>query len=121
MKLVAVAWCAVLAACACKGGSQSPTGPGSGTGSGSNTGGDPALCDGQRAHLESLYQAEAERTKATPSEVADNVAMVMAECKAAPAKIVACVQRATAVAVIERDCLPALDDQGSEGDRFLRK
>lgn len=106
--------------CACKGSSSGGgTGPGTGSGSGSQVGaGDPAACDGLRAHVESLYQAAAERTQMTAAEVADNVAMVLGECKAAPARVVACVSKATAVAQLESQCLAPLDDQGSEGDQF---
>jgi hypothetical protein len=136
MKLAAVVLCSALAACACKGGSQPPSGPGPGTGGGSgSTVGDPAACAGLTPHLEDLYRAEATRThkpaatpeavperdKAIAVEVADNVAMVVAECKTAPTRIVACVTKATAVAVIEQRCLAAVDDDGSEGDQFLRK
>lgn len=121
MKLCAVVLCAVLAACACKGGSPPATGPGSGSGSGSGGDGDPAACDAVAAHLTELYRAEGERTAATADEVADNVAMALADCKAAPAKVAPCLARATAVAVLERDCLPAIDDRGTEGERFLRK
>jgi|JI10StandDraft_1071094.scaffolds.fasta_scaffold112244_4 hypothetical protein len=125
MKLCAVALCAVLAACACKGGSRPGTGPGSGSGSGSGSGpggdGDPAACDAVAAHLTELYRAEGERTAATADEIADNVAMALADCKAAPAKVAPCAARATAVAVLEGDCLPVIDDRGTEGERFLRK
>lgn len=119
MKLLAVVLCAALAACACKGRSQPGTGPG--TGSGSGGGGDPATCDAIAAHVERLYRAEGERTKATDAEVADNVAMAMADCRSAPAQVAPCAAKATAVSVLERDCLPALDDRGTEGEQFLRK
>ena len=123
MKLCAVVLCAVLAACACKGRSGPATGPGGGSGSGSGSGppGDPAACDAVAAHLTELYRAEGERTGATPDEITDNVAMALADCKAAPAAVAPCAARATAVAVLERDCLPALDERGTEGERFLRK
>ncbi len=110
----------LLAGCGCKGrGTTTGPGPGSGTGSGTGTAaGDPAQCGALSAHVEELYRASAERTKMTDVEIADNVAMVLDECKAAPDRVAGCVTRATAVAQLESQCLPALDDEGSEGVRF---
>lgn len=105
----------VVAACACKGGAGGGTGPGTGSGTG---GGDPAACAGLEAHVAGLYRASAERTKMTDAEIADNVAMVLGECKQAPGRVVPCAQQATAVAQLEQQCLAPLDDVGSEGDRF---
>lgn len=120
MKLAAVALVLLAVGCGCKG--HSTTGPGGGTGSGSGTGtaggGDPARCDGLAAHVEGLYRASAERTKMTDGEIADNVAMVLASCRAAPDRVVACADKATAVAQLETQCLPALDDEGTEGEQF---
>ncbi|MBK9034085.1 MAG: hypothetical protein IPL61_22920 [Myxococcales bacterium] len=97
MKLVAVALALSLGvvACGCKGGSATKPGPGTGTGTGTptGTGGDPAACDGIAAHVTELYQAAAERTKMTEAEVADNVAMVLAECKTSADRVVACVTK----------------------------
>lgn len=121
MKLAAwlvLALVAVDAACACKG-SSSGGGTGPGTGGGSGSALDPAACDPQEAHVRDLYQASAERTKMSEAEVGDNVAMVMKECRAAPAKLVPCLARVTAVAQLEATCLPALDDDGREGRVFL--
>ena len=81
-------------------------------------GGDPARCDGVAAHVEELYRASAERTKMTDGEIADNVAMVLSSCRAAPDRVVACVGKATAVTQLESQCLPALDDEGTEGEQF---
>lgn len=111
----------VAVGCACKGSSSgSGTGPGSGSGSGSTATGDPAACAALAPHVEALYRAAAERTPMTDGEVADNVAMVLGECKDAPDRVVACVTTATAVAQLESQCLTPLDDQGTEGERFLR-
>ena len=123
MKHVALALALVVAGCGCKGRPQGPGGggggSGTGTGSGSGTGaGDPARCDSIAAHVQDLYRASAERTKLTDGEVADNVAMVLGECKTSPDKIIACATKATSVAQLESQCMPALDDQGSEGLRF---
>ena len=71
--------------------------------------------------MRELYQASAERTGMTEAEVADNVAMVMSECRAAPSKVVPCLVRSTAVAQLESACLPQLDDDGREGQVFLGK
>jgi hypothetical protein len=114
-----VALVAGLGACACKGSSSGGTGPGTGNGTGSGL--DAAACDGEEAHVRELYQAAAARTDLRDDEVADNVAMVMKECRAAPAKLVPCLARATAVAQLEGSCLPALDDDGREGQVFLGK
>jgi hypothetical protein len=113
----------VCVGCACKGSSSGGgTGPGTGTGSGSGSAkpvvGDPATCETIAAHVEDLYRASAERTQMTDGEVADNVAMVLRDCKAAPDRVVACVTKATAVAQLESQCLAPLDDQGSEGEQF---
>ena len=119
MKLAAslvVALAAVLGACACKG-SSSGGGTGPGTGGGSAL--DASACDAQEAHVRELYQASAERTKLTDGEIADNTAMVMKECRSAPATLVPCLARATAVAQLEGACLPPLDDDGREGRVFL--
>lgn len=123
MKLAALALVLLAAGCGCKGHSTTGPGGGTGTGSGSGTGtpvggGDPARCDGVAAHVEELYRASAERTKMTDGEIADNVAMVLSSCRAAPDRVVACVGKATAVAQLESQCLPALDDEGTEGEQF---
>lgn len=120
MKQVALVLVLLAAGCGCKGRSTT-TGPGGGTGTGTGTGattGDPATCASIAAHVEDLYRASAERTKMTDAEIADNVAMVLGECKVAPDRVVACATKATAVAQLESQCLPALDDEGSEGVRF---
>lgn len=126
MKQVALVLALLAACCGCKGRSTAGPGPGSGSGSGSGSGtggggpaaGDPARCATIAAHVEELYRASAERTKLTDGEIADNVAMVLGECKAAPDRVIACAAEATAVAQLESQCLPALDDEGSEGERF---
>jgi hypothetical protein len=121
MKIVTAVLCAVIAVgCACKSKPASGTtgpGTGSGTGTGAN---DVRACLTIESHVRELYQASAERTKMTDEEVGDNVAMVVASCKEAPTRIVACVGKATAVAQLESQCLPALDDDGSEGQQFAK-
>ncbi|MEZ4402224.1 MAG: hypothetical protein R3B06_19520 [Kofleriaceae bacterium] len=109
----------VAVGCACGSGAKS-TGPAGGSGTGGGGAGDPAACDAVALHVTDLYQANAERTKLTPGEVADNVAMVLGECKTAPGRVAPCAAKATAVTVLERDCLLPLDDQGSEGTQFTQ-
>lgn len=118
---LAVAVVAVSSACACKG-SKGGGGTGPGTGSGGGTGVvDAAACDGQLEHVRGLYAAAAERAGMSEGEVADNVDMVLKECRAAPGKVVPCLAKVTAVAQLESQCLPALDDEGREGQVFLTK
>jgi hypothetical protein len=111
---VMVAIVAAGASCACKGSKGGGTGPGTGGGSG----GEPAACDAQREHVRGLYQAAGGLSDV---EVADNVAMVIKECRAAPDRVVACLARVTAVVELERACLPALDDEGRDGHVFLAR
>lgn len=107
-------WLAALVAVpmvACS--SKPPTGT---TGTGSAA---PA-CDAQRARVETLYRAEAQsrEPKRVDEYVADNTAMVIGECAKAPA-IAACIGRAATVQDVE-GCLPALDEEGTEGDALAR-
>lgn len=111
-----------LAACGCKN-------KGNGGGTVGNSGGDPGACDAHAARVENLY-AESAKAAATPDEkpeaaalraqeVRDNTAMVMADCRRAPARFAPCLEKATSVAQLERDCLFPLDDAGKvEGDYF---
>ena len=122
MKLAA--WVVMVAvvvetACACKGSSSGGgTGPGTGSGTGTIDG---SACDAQLEHVRGLYGAASGRVEMSEGELADNVDMVMRECKAAPAKVVPCLAKATAVAQLEGTCLPPLDDDGREGQVFLGK
>jgi len=104
-----------LVACACPGGGAGP-----GTGAGPNGGGGGATgdCAAARTHAEQLYRAAA--SSADDPTVADNAAMVAADCAADPARVARCAAAATTVAQLESDCLVPLDDEGSEGLRFTR-
>ncbi len=104
-----------LAACACKPRAGGAAIGGDGGGGG---GGDPAACAELAPTVRALYQAEAGPDGLTAEEVADNTELVLAECREAPARVVACARAATGVAQLERDCLAPLDDEGSEGRRF---
>ena len=79
----------LLSACACK---QKTS---------RDTGGEPTSCDSISGKVSGLYKAAAERTKMTPEEVSDNTAMVIAECRTAPAHVIGCVQKVTSVAQLE--------------------
>ena len=129
MRFVTIGMVLALAACGCKqkgGGGTGPNGDGDGGGTGTgssggsvvDTSGDPAACDALATKITGLYQANAERTKMTPEEVADNAAMVMAECRTAPNHVVACVNKVTSVVQLETLCVAKLDDEGSEGLTF---
>jgi hypothetical protein len=87
-----------------------------GTGGGT---GDPADCEGVRAHVERLYRAQAgDAEPASDQAVADDVAMVMADCAAQPGRVAPCAGGAATAAELEARCLVPIDDDGSEGERF---
>ena len=114
---------ALVAACACKqGGSGDVTGPGTGTGTGGGTvaTANPGDCDALAAHVGGLYETGAVGTKMTAEEIADNTAMVLGECRAAPGTVAGCAKAATSIAQLEA-CLTPLDDEGSEGLQFQNK
>lgn len=117
-RAIAVALVTVVA-CACP--SKKPAaGAGSGgAGSGSGQVTPPAGgCEGARAKIEALYRAEAQarEPKRVEEAVADNTAMVMAECAKAPDRVSACIAQAATAKDLEASCMPQLDDEGSEGD-----
>lgn len=84
--------------------------------------GDATTCEGVRPRVEKLYRADAQlhEPKRVLEAVADNTAMVMADCGKAPAKTAACLARVTSVAELERQCLVPLDDEGTEGEALAR-
>jgi hypothetical protein len=95
-----------MALAACGGSSKSGAGP---------TPPAPA-CDGARVRAEQLYGAAAAASATPPpaTEVADNVAMVAADCEADPARVAPCAEAAPSVSALEA-CLRPIDDDGSEG------
>ena len=113
----------VLGACSSKPpptttGSNNPPGSGSGTGKP-----DPSVtsCDAAKSKVADLYRAEGltrKDAKRIDAYVADNTAMVMAECTAQPARVVPCLATATTVPDLEARCLAPLDDEGTEGDQL---
>ena len=114
----------ICGACACP--SKQAGGPAGSGGSGSGSSVtatepvkvDASSCAGVRAKVEALYRAEAQQKepKRVDDAVADNTAMVMADCAKAPAKIAPCIAGATSVAELEKACLVPVDEEGSEGD-----
>lgn len=121
MALVALS----LAACNC--------GAKSGGGQvGNGGGGDPGACDAHADRVQKLY-ARAAAAAATPDEkpeaatlrgqeVADNTAMVLADCRKMPDRFAPCLARAASVEQMERDCLVPLDDEGKvEGSYFRQR
>jgi hypothetical protein len=101
---------AALLACACSGKGSATVGGGSGARS----------CDEIRAKVEQLYRAEAQakEPKRVEEAVSDNTTMVMNDCARAPAKVVKCVNGASSVAELEKQCLASLDDEGTEGEEL---
>ncbi len=103
-----------LAACACP--NKKTGGTGAGTGSGVvevPPSGD--ACAAVRPKVEQLYRAEAQtqEPKRVDEATADNTAMVMSDCAQNPQKVAACVQAASTVADIEKNCLSRLDPAGN--------
>ena len=99
----------VLAACGAK---TKPIGPGPG----------PATisCADATANVTALYEAEAKATDQATHDVTfvdDNVAMVMKDCAADPAKVAPCAKTAPSVADLEQQCLIPLDEEGTEGQK----
>lgn len=112
-----------IVACACPS-KTTKTGGGSGGGTGSGSALPPVTggCDGAKAKVEALYRTEAQvkEPKRVDEAVADNTAMVMAECAKSPAKVSACIAAAATLKDLETTCLPQLDDEGSEGDTLKK-
>lgn len=114
----------VMVACACP--NKQTAGPGTGSaGSGTVTVtgvGTPVsnanTCDEVKPRIEKLYRAEAQakEPKRIEDYVADNTAMVMADCAKDPARFVPCISSAATVADLEKQCVVPLDDEGTEGD-----
>jgi len=101
---------------------QPPTTTGSGNG---GSGGVEATgCEGARAKVEALYRAEATANKEPADKIAesvsDNTTMVMNDCAKQPDKTVACINKVSTSAELEKQCLIPLDNEGTEGEA-LRK
>ena len=103
-----------LAACACP--NKPPTTTtttGTGSGGGPTTG---TACERVTAKVQALYKADAQSDEA----IADNTAMVIAECNRAPDTVSACIAGVTTVKDLEAKCVPVLDEEGSEADVLVR-
>jgi hypothetical protein len=114
----------VVALCACS--STHTTGPGSGS-TGSGPGSAPPVanatsCDDVKSRVEQMYRSEAQvkEPKRVEQAVADNTTMVMNDCAKDPAKTVPCLAKAGSVAVLEKQCLIQLDDEGTEGEALAK-
>jgi hypothetical protein len=100
-----------------------PIGQGSGSGVGPAIAAAlPAPCAAARSKVEALYRAEARAREPARVDVAvaDNTAMVMADCAKDPAQRADCLVAASTIQELEARCLAPLDDEGSEGDRAGR-
>ena len=111
--------CLLLVACSSK--QPQPT-----TGSGSSGSGivEATGCEGTRAKVEALYRAEATANKEPADKIAetvsDNTTMVMNDCVKSPDKTVACINKVSSSAELEKQCLIPIDNEGTEGEA-LRK
>lgn len=120
MKRVLCLVMVTIVACACPSKATKTT-----AGSGSGSGSAPPVaggCEGAKAKVEAMYRVDAQATepKRVEDAVADNTAMVMAECAKDPAKVSACIASAATTKELEVTCLPHLDDEGTEGDALKR-
>jgi hypothetical protein len=118
---------AALVACACpskQAGTGTTTTGGGGSGIGSSGGGQVELtgCEAARSKVEALYRADAQQhePKRVDEAVADNTAMVMAECNRLPDAFTTCISSVTSVKDLETLCMPKLDEEGSEADALAR-
>ncbi|MCP4445454.1 MAG: hypothetical protein GY811_08945 [Myxococcales bacterium] len=110
----------VLLLFAC-GHSKSPVGPQS-----SDDGGQATSCESLIRRTTEIYERaaldEALVANLHADFVAANLHMVMVDCHAAPASVIACVNAAENAADLENDCLAPLDDSGEvEGTFFSTK
>jgi hypothetical protein len=98
---------------------SAPSGSGSqGQGTGAPIVTNAKTCDDVRGKLELLYRAEGElrEPKRIDEFVADNTAMVLADCAREPARFVPCIARAQSVNEVEKQCVVPLDDDGTEAE-----
>jgi hypothetical protein len=115
--------CLLVAAAAC---SRSAT-PRAGSSDGGVTASRAPRCTALAERVRAIYGAEAPAQadpdrRALEADLLDaNVDMVLADCRQDPERALPCLERARAVADLERDCLIPLDDEGLvEGSRFER-
>ncbi len=117
MKLAVILVLAIAAGCnvGCNGSTKGGSSKGGGTGLGTA---EPPTCASQADRIRAMYQAGGALTEV---ELADDLAMVMKACEVDSARVAPCLAGARSVAVVERECLPTLDDDGSEGRVFLTR
>jgi len=72
-------------------------------------------CDELTPLLQTAYSVD----QPNAALVADNVAMMMRECAAAPERVIACVKAHTVAAEITQQCTAPIDDNGSEGQTLF--
>lgn len=109
--------------CACPSKPAAPTTGSQGTATEVNVAPSNAkTCDEVKPRVEQLYRAEAQlkEPERVDEAVADNTAMVMADCAKDPGKTVPCLASTPTVADLEKRCLVPLDEEGTDGDA-LRK
>lgn len=107
---------ALVAGCSGKGGAAA------GRGSAASSAEEPTGCGALRGRIEALYRADAEgkEPRRVAEAVADNTAMVLAECAQGPARMIPCVRAVASAAELERRCLAPLDDEGTEAEALRR-
>jgi hypothetical protein len=117
-------WLVLLAMVACACPNKQTAGPSTGSGTGGSGEVTPPVtnantCDEVKPRIEQLYRAEGQtrEPKRVEDFVADNTAMVMADCAKDPARFVPCIASAPTVADLEKQCTVPLDDEGTEADR----
>ena len=78
-----------------------------------------ATCAEIKSKIEALYRAEAQQKepKRVEEAVSDNTTMVMNDCNKASAKVLPCLNKATTIVAVEKECLLPLDDEGTEGEK----
>lgn len=85
--------------------------------------GDGPGCDRYRHKLERLYRLEdtGDQTgRELRAEIVDaNVHMVLGDCRRQPARVMACLETADTIEIIESRCVIPLDDRGETEARQL--
>ncbi len=115
---------------ACSQGGTSPAGTGEDPSGPGKKPPAPALdprCEKVRPRVEELYQKAQGPAAAKDKALADDllaadVTMVMNDCRAEPARVAPCAERAADAAELEKTCLIPLDDEGAaDGDALKGK
>lgn len=81
---------------------------------------EPRIAELYREDMAAALAAADPEVQAKEREIlGDNVEMVLVDCRAQPARLVPCLEAATSVAQLERDCLIPLDDEGTVEGKAL--